>query len=284
MRKKSSKSLTKIVLRVLSYGTLGIFTIMFLFPFIWMVSTSFKIPSEVYKIPLKIIPEEITLQNFVKGWHYADFGRYAINSLFITVMAVLGTLVSSSLVGYGFARFKSKMSDTLFIVVLATMMIPSQVTLIPTYLLFSKLHWLDTYLPLIVPSWFGGGAFNIFLMRQFFRGIPKELDQAAYIDGANSFQIYYKILLPAVKPAMLTVGLMSITYHWNDFFGPLIYLQTDKKFTIALGLQFFQTLHGAANIQMLMAVSLLTIIPLLVLFFAAQKHFIEGVTMTGIKG
>ena len=282
--KRRKINISKTVIKMSSYLLLVILTIMFLFPFIWMVSTSFKQPSDVYKIPLEIIPKTITFDNFIKGWNYANFNQYSINTIFVTFMAVLGTLISSSLVAYGFARFKSKYSNTLFVVVLATMMIPSQVTLIPTYLLFSKLGWLDTYLPLIVPSWFGGGAFNIFLIRQFFKGIPKELDDAAYIDGANSFQIYYKILLPAIKPALLTVGLTSITYHWNDFFGPLIYLQTDKKFTIALGLQFFQSVQGSTNIQLLMAVSLLTIIPLLVLFFAAQKHFIEGVTMTGLKG
>ncbi len=284
MAGENPQNIKKVFSKILSYVFLILFIIMFIFPFIWMVSTSLKYPADVYKIPLEIFPRRITLDNFIKGWKYADFGRYTVNTITITILAVCGTLISSSLVGYGFARFKARASEVLFLVVLATMMIPSQVTLIPTYLLFAKLHWLDTFLPLIVPAWFGGGAFNIFLMRQFFKGIPKELDEAAYIDGANSFQIYVKILLPAVKPALLTVGLMSITYNWNDFFNPLIYLQTDTKFTLALGLQFFQTLHGSTDIQMLMAVSLLTLLPVLLLFFVAQKHFIEGIVMSGIKG
>jgi multiple sugar transport system permease protein len=200
------------------------------------------------------------------------------------VLATLGTVISASLVAYGFARFKSRFNGVLFTVVLATMMLPSQVTLVPTYLLFTKLGWLDTLMPLIVPSFFGGGAFNIFLLRQFFKTIPKDLDEAAYIDGANAFQIYYKILLPAIKPALITVGLMSVTFHWNDYMSPLIYLNSDHNFTLAIGLQFFQNSFGSSQIQMLMAVSLITVIPVLILFFIGQKYFVQGITMTGIKG
>lgn len=268
----------------LTYIILTIVAVVFIFPFIWMLSTAFKIPSEAYTLPPKIIPGTFTWDNFIQGWQYADFTRYTWNTLIVTGLATFGTVLSASFVAFGFARFKSRYSGLLFTVVLATMMLPSQVTLIPTYLLFTKLGWLDTLMPLIIPSFFGGGAFNIFLLRQFFKTIPKDLDEAAYIDGANAFQIYYKILLPAIKPALITVGLMSITFHWNDYMSPLIYLNSDENFTLAIGLQFFQNSFGSSQIQMLMAVSLITVIPVLILFFIGQKYFIQGITMTGIKG
>lgn len=268
----------------LSYIVLTGLSIIFIFPFLWMFSTAFKIPSEAYTLPPRLLPKNFTLDNYIQGWQYADFTRYTWNTLSVTLLATLGTVLSASLVAYGFARFKSRYNNLLFTVVLATMMLPSQVTLVPTYLLFTKLSWLDTLKPLIVPSFFGGGAFNIFLLRQFFKSIPRDLDEAAYIDGANAFQIYYKILLPAIKPALITVGLMSITFHWNDYMSPLIYLNSDQNFTLAIGLQFFQNSFGSSQIQMLMAVSLITVIPVLVLFFVGQKYFVQGITMTGIKG
>lgn len=268
----------------LSYVVLSMMAFIFVFPFLWMLSTAFKIPSEAYTLPPKLLPKTYTLDNFTEGWQYADFTQYTWNTLTVTMLATLGTVLSASFVAYGFARFKSRYNNLLFTVVLATMMLPSQVTLIPTYLLFTKLSWLDTLKPLIVPSFFGGGAFNIFLLRQFFRTIPKDLDEAAYMDGANAFQIYYKILLPAIKPALITVALMSVTFHWNDYMSPLIYLNSDQNFTLAIGLQFFQNSFGSSQIQMLMAVSLITVIPVLLLFFVGQKYFVQGITMTGIKG
>ena len=268
----------------LSYVVLSMMAFIFVFPFLWMLSTAFKIPSEAFTLPPKLLPKTYTLDNFTQGWQYADFTQYTWNTLTVTLLATLGTVLSASFVAYGFARFKSRYNNLLFTVVLATMMLPSQVTLIPTYLLFTKLSWLDTLKPLIVPSFFGGGAFNIFLLRQFFRTIPKDLDEAAYMDGANAFQIYYKILLPAIKPALISVALMSVTFHWNDYMSPLIYLNSDQNFTLAIGLQFFQNSFGSSQIQMLMAVSLITVIPVLLLFFVGQKYFVQGITMTGIKG
>ncbi|WP_026487288.1 carbohydrate ABC transporter permease [Caldanaerobius polysaccharolyticus] len=279
-----NKKVPKTLKYLLSYIMLGILTIVFIFPFIWMVSTSLRLPDEAYTFPPKLIPKTITLDNFIQGWQFANFTRYTLNTIIIAITATIGAVFSSALVAYGFARFKSRFSGLLFTIVLATMMLPSQVTLIPTYLLFSKLGWIDTFLPLIVPSFFGGGAFNIFLLRQFFKTIPREFDEAALIDGANSFQIFYKILLPMIKPALTTVAVMSITYHWNDFFSPLVYLNSDEKFTLAIGLQFFRSSYGSTQIPMLMAVSFITIIPVLILFFAAQRYFVQGITMTGIKG
>ena len=269
---------------IINYIILSLLAIVFIFPFLWMISTAFKVPSEAYTIPPKLIPKTFTLDNFIQGWQYADFTRYTWNTIIVTVLATLGAVFSASFVAYGFARFKSRYSNILFTIVLGTMMLPNQVLLIPTYILFSKLGWLDTLKPLIVPSYFGGGAFNIFLLRQFFKTIPVELDQAAKIDGANSFQIYFKILLPIIKPALMTVAVMSVAFHWNDFMTPLIYLNSDEHFTLALGLQFFQNSYGSSQVQMLMAVSLITVIPLLILFFIGQRYFVQGITMSGLKG
>lgn len=269
---------------IFGYIVLTIIALIFIFPFLWMIATSLKLPTEVYTIPPKLLPETITFENFIEGWQYADFTRYTWNTIVVTTLAVLGTVISSSFVAYGFARFKSRYSTLLFTIVLGTMMLPDQVLLIPTYILFSKIGWLDTLKPLIIPSYFGGGAFNIFLLRQFFKTIPKELDEAAYIDGANSFQIYYKILLPQIKPALTTIAVLSIAYHWNDFLNPLIYLNSEENFTLAIGLKFFENSYGSTQIQMLMAVSLIAVIPLIILFIIAQKYFVEGITMSGLKG
>jgi multiple sugar transport system permease protein len=269
---------------IISFIILVFLSLAFLLPFFWMLSTAFKVPSQIYLIPPKWIPEPFTLENFVKGWNYVPFSRYTINTVIITALATIGTLFSSSLVAYGFARFNSRWNGPLFMVVIATLMLPSQVTLIPSYILFSKLKWLDTFLPLVVPAWLGGGSFNIFLLRQFFKGIPRELDQAAKIDGCNSFQIFYIILLPLIRTALIAVGVMSVIYYWNDFMGPLIYLKSESKFTISIGLQFFNNSYGANKVNLLMAVSMLTVIPMLILFFAAQRYFVQAITITGIKG
>lgn len=278
--KKTSETINQII----NYVLLTVLALAFAFPFLWMIATALKTPSEVYTIPPKLIPSTITWDNFTEGWQYADFTRYTWNTLVVTTLAVLGTVFSAAIVAYGFARFNSRLSGFLFAIVLGTMMLPNQILLIPTYILFSKIGWIDTLKPLIVPSFFGGGAFNIFLLRQFFKTIPKELDQAAIIDGANSFQIFYKIMLPAVRPAMITVAVLSIAFHWNDFLNPLIYLNSDHNFTLAIGLQFFQNSYGSTQIQMLMAVALITVIPLLILFLIGQRYFVQGITMSGIKG
>lgn len=270
--------------QIINYILLIFLALVFAFPFLWMIATALKLPTEVYTIPPKLIPSTITWDNFIQGWQYADFTRYTWNTIVVTTLAVLGTVISASFVAYGFARFQSRFSGVLFAIVLGTMMLPNQILLIPTYILFSKIGWLDTLTPLIVPSFFGGGAFNIFLLRQFFKTIPRELDQAATIDGANSFQIYYKIMLPAVRPALITVAVLSVAFHWNDFLNPLIYLNSDQNFTLAIGLQFFQNSYGSSQVQMLMAVSLITVIPLLILFFIGQKYFVQGITMSGLKG
>jgi multiple sugar transport system permease protein len=248
-----------------------------------MVSTSFKSMSEAFRMPPSFIPEKFIFKNYPNGWAYADFTRFTINTIFVAVMSTIGVVITSSLVAYGFSRFRARFSGLLLTILLGTIMLPSQVTLIPQYLLYNRLGWIDTYFPLIVPAWVGGGAFNIFLFIQFFKTLPKELDEAAIVDGANSFQIYLYIMLPSVKPVILAITVMSLVYNWNDYFSPLIYLNSMEKYTIAIGLQFFQSVYGSMRIGMMMAVATLTLIPVLLIFFICQRYFVEGIKMSGLK-
>ncbi len=283
MHVKSYKR-TKLLGKTATYCILLSAAVICLFPFMWMVSTSLKETSEIYKMPPGLFPQNPTFNNFIKGWRGADFALFFKNSALVTLFATLGTLVSSSVVAYGFARFKSRLSPFLFMVLLGTMMLPTQVTLIPQYLLYYRLKLIDTYWPLIIPGWVGGGAFNIFLFVQFFRTLPKEFDEAAKIDGANSLQVFLRILLPAVKPVMLAVLVMSLVYNWNDFFNPLIYLNSSNKFTIAVGLQFFKGSQGNVKIGEMLAMSLVSLLPVMTIFATCQKYFIQGIKMSGMKG
>lgn len=280
---KSQKK-NKLLSRTLTYIVLILAAVICLFPFLWMISTSFKPMSDIYKMPPTLIPEHGTIENFIEGWKGANFQMYFKNTAVITLLATVGTVFSSSIVAYGFARFQSRMSKFLFMVLLGTMMLPTQVTLIPQYLLFYKMGMVDTIWPLVVPSWLGGGAFNIFLFIQFFRTLPKELDEAAKIDGANSLQIFTRILLPAVKPVMLAVLVMALVFNWNDFFNPLIYLNSNEKFTIAIGLQFFKGSQGNVQVGQMMAMALFSLLPVLIVFGTCQKYFIQGIKMSGLKG
>ena len=280
---KSQKK-NKLLSRTLTYIVLILAAAICLFPFLWMISTSFKPMSDIYKMPPTLIPEHGTIENFIEGWKGANFQMYFKNTAVITLLATVGTVFSSSIVAYGFARFQSRMSKFLFMVLLGTMMLPTQVTLIPQYLLFYKMGMVDTIWPLVIPSWLGGGAFNIFLFIQFFRTFPKELDEAAKIDGANSLQIFTRILLPAVKPVMLAVLVMALVFNWNDFFNPLIYLNSNEKFTIAIGLQFFKGSQGNVQVGQMMAMALFSLLPVLIVFGTCQKYFIQGIKMSGLKG
>ena len=280
---KSQKK-NKLLSRTLTYIVLILAAVICLFPFLWMISTSFKPMSDICKMPPTLIPEHGTIENFIEGWKGANFQMYFKNTAVITLLATVGTVFSSSIVAYGFARFQSRMSKFLFMVLLGTMMLPTQVTLIPQYLLFYKMGMVDTIWPLVIPSWLGGGAFNIFLFIQFFRTLPKELDEAAKIDGAHSLQIFTRILLPAVKPVMLAVLVMALVFNWNDFFNPLIYLNSNEKFTIAIGLQFFKGSQGNVQVGQMMAMALFSLLPVLIVFGTCQKYFIQGIKMSGLKG
>ena len=264
------------------YATLTVVGMLFILPFIWMVSTSVKPNDQIFVYPPKWIPDIILWSNYSKAMTSVPFFLYFRNTVFISGMTILGTLVSCSLVAYGFSRVRWIGRDKVFLVVLATMMLPSATTLVPLYIIFRKLGWMGTFNPLIVPPFFGT-AFFIFLLRQFFMSIPMELSDAARIDGASELGILWRIILPLSKPALASVALFSFLWSWSDFFGPLIFLTDEHLYTISLGLLQFQSRYDTAWGQVMAASTVFTL-PVLVLFFLAQRQFIEGVTLTGIKG
>ncbi len=275
-RRRIKSAIIHIVLLALSF--------VFLFPFVWMLSTALKTPAELLRGIEVLLPEDPQWRNFYTAVTTVPFLMYLKNSLILVFFAVMGTLFSATLSAYAFAKLRWPGRDTLFVVMLATMMIPAQVILIPSYILYAQIGWLGTRLPLIVPYFFGGGAaFYIFLLRQFFKGIPRELTESAIVDGAGHFKIFFYIMLPLTKPALLTVSLLVFMFVWNDYFGPLIYLSNPDHWTLALGLRGFQT-QFTGRYDLMMAAAILVMAPTIVLFFIAQKHFIEGITFTGIKG
>lgn len=266
------------------YIVLSLGAVIFLVPLLWMFTTSLKAQPEVYTFPPTFFPETWRFENFVEGWTYpgTNFPLWLGNTLFITVMVMIGTILSASLCAYGFSRIKFPGRDFWFMVVLATVMLPGVVTIIPLFILFFRIGWLDTFYPLIVPAYFGGGAFNIFFMRQFFRTIPIELEEAAIIDGATRWRIYWQIMMPLAKPVLATVAVLTFQGVWNNFYGPLVYLSSPEKYVLALGINAFKGLY-ATQVPLMMAMSFLMVIPMVIVFFLAQKHMIRGVVMSGIK-
>lgn len=271
-------------------GRLGAFLLLvlasaiFITPLYLMLTMSLKSSGEIARTSPWAWPQQLTWDNFsqVLGNENAPFYLFFRNSAVIATLSTAGVLVSSSLVAYAFARMKFRGRDRLFILLMSTMMLPGIVTMIPTFVLYKYLHWVDTFYPLIVPAWFGGGAFNIFLLRQFFMGIPRELDEAAIIDGASHSVIFWRIMMPLSGPALATVGIFAFVYNWRDFMGPLIYLNSPEKQTLELGLRTYQSLHDE-HWDLLMAGSVLVMIPLLVLFLVGQRYFVKGIVMSGLK-
>lgn len=251
-------------------------------PFLFQVSTSLKSLDQVFVFPIRWIPAPVLWSNYADVFGQIPFLQYILNTAYITAFGVVGSLVGSSLAAYPFARMRFPGRNALFIVTLATLMVPAWVTLIPQFLLFRFFGWMDTYYPFIVPA-FAANPFYTFLIRQFFLTIPKELDDAAKIDGAGSFRILTQLLLPLSKPVLATVGIFAFLGYWNEFLGPLIYLSTPSKFTIAVGIAYFQG-EFRTNFPLLMAAATMAMLPPLVLFFLAQRFFVEGVAMTGLKG
>jgi multiple sugar transport system permease protein len=258
-------------------------SITFLFPLVWMATTSLKTMEQAYAFPPRWIPQPVMWDNYVRLFTELPFLRFTFNSVLIAVLNTLGVTLSSALVAFGFARLRGPGRDLWFIVLLSTIMLPYQVILVPTFILFKWLNWIDTILPLVVPAYFGGGAFNIFLLRQFFMTIPFELDEAAIIDGAGWFSIFWRILLPLSKPALATVAVLNFVSVWTDFFGPLIYLNSLEKMTLAVGLAFLRGQHYSL-LTLMMAGSMYATIPMLIMFFVAQRYFVEGIVLTGLKG
>jgi len=260
-------------------------------PFLWMLCTSFKTAEHAMDFPPQWWPHPFRWQNYTELFHSEKFDLllWTRNTLVVVTLSVLGTTISSALVAYGFAKIKFKGRGVLFAIMLSTMMIPFPVTMVSLFSMFRWLgdhthtQWLGTFKPLWVPAWFGG-AFNIFLLRQFFLTIPDDLSEAARIDGCSELGIFVRIILPLSRPALTVVALFAFMGTWNDFLGPLIYIQRPEQFTLALGLQNLQSQHGGTPWHTLMAASVLVILPVLILFFLAQKTFIEGIATTGMKG
>ena len=274
--------LKKMAGRIMIYSLLISVSVLFLIPFFWMVSTSLKGgQSQIFAFPPQWIPVKLQWQNFSRALTIFPFLAFLKNSCIITFVGLIGTLLSCSIVAFGFARLRFPGRDILFYILLGTMMIPYHTTLIPMYILFTRIGWVDTLKPLFVPNFFGS-PFFIFLLRQYYMGIPLELDDAARIDGCSTFQIFYKILLPLTKPALITVGILQFVVAWNDFLGPLIYLQSQKNYTLALGLNAFKGVYFTYW-HLLMAASLVVCLPGIILFFIAQKHIIGGITISGLK-
>ena len=271
------------VVRSLILIALVLSAVAFLAPFAWMVSTSLKPLNETMSLPPRWIPSTIQWKNYPEAIAEMQyFWRYAGNSLFLCVMSVIGTVTSSALAAYGFSRVEWHGRDKWFLVLLATMMIPFPVVMVPIYGLFKELGWIGTFKPLWVPAFFAA-AFNVFLLRQFFMTLPKDISEAARIDGCSEIQIFLRVILPLSRPALLVVALFQFLFTWNDFLGPLIFLTRQKDFTLALGLQSFQSQNGGTSWHYLMAASTLVILPVIVLFFFTQRSFTEGIASTGAK-
>jgi len=272
--------------RPLLYAAAVVLTLLFITPFFWTVSISLKQIKELFQFPPLLLPETPQWGNYVQVWTRVPFGKWVVNTFIITGSAMAGTLLTASLVAYSFARYKYPGRDLFFMVTLSTMMLPAEVTIIPQYLGFRQLDLLDTFWPLIIPAWLGGGAFYIFLLRQFFMTIPRDLDDAARIDGASGFQIFWNVMLPLAKPALATVAVISFIANWDEFLRPLIYLNTTEKFPLSVGLRFFNNRGNETDPldHLLMAAAVMVTAPCLVLFFCTQRYFVRGVITSGIKG
>lgn len=256
--------------------------LLFMTPWIWMILTAGKQTAEIWKIPPVWIPSVYQWQNFITGWQKGDFARFFLNTALIALLNVVAVVASSSLAAYAFARISFPGRNTLFLIVLSTMMLPVQVTLIPLYVIFAKLDWVDTFRPLVVPLFFGD-AFSIFLLRQFLLSIPREYDEAALIDGCSRIGVFFRILLPQITPALVVVAIYQFTWSWNDFFGPLIYLNSPTLFTVTLGLTRFMG-RTKTDIQLLMAMTVVSTLFPIIIFFGTQRIFLQGIVITGVKG
>ncbi|OAB46337.1 carbohydrate ABC transporter permease [Paenibacillus glacialis] len=273
----------KIWRNIILYVLLGAFSISTLFPLIWMISTSLKSGDVIFAIPPQFLPDGFHWENYTRAITEINFFVLFKNTAVITFFHLLSNVFVSAFVAYGFARFNFPGKNIWFLLVLSTIMLPGEVTMIPVFIGFSAIGWTNSILPLVVPGFFGGAPVFIFLLRQFFLSVPKDLEESAYIDGASSFTIFYKIFLPLSVPALVTIGIFSFQGSWNDLLGPLIYLNDADKFTLTLGLSMFK---GVMKVEWgpLMAGSILALLPVLAVFFMAQKYFVEGIKMSGIKG
>ncbi len=270
--------------KVLIYGAVFVLSILFIMPLVWMFLTSLMPLTQVGKIPPEWIPNPVQWSNYAKALNVWNFGRSLWNTVYITALSMIGSIISCTLVAYSFARLRFPGRETLFVILLSTMMLPYAVTMVPLYIGYSKLGWINTYMPLILPTFFGN-PFLIFLLRQFFRTLPEEIIDAARIDGASEIGILARIVLPLSGPALIVVAILSFQTAWNDFLGPLIYLNDTSKHTLALGLFQFRGMPGQGSLfNELMAASVIMVLPMLIIFAIFQKQFVQSVTLSGLKG
>ncbi len=275
-----------VIVRVIIYVLLLAGVAVVMIPFLWMISTSLKDETDLSAFPPEWIPNPIRWTNYPDAWNALPFDRFLLNTLFMTILAMFAEIVSAAIVAYGFARFRFPGRDVLFIILLSTMMLPGILTMIPKFLMWRELGRIDTFTPLTVGAWFAWGPSFIFLLRQFFMTIPREIEEAASIDGANVVQIFSQIMLPLVKPAILAMAVLSFQGNWNNFEGALIYLNTLEKYPMVLGLQFFgaSLSREVPQWHLMMAMATMMAAPILLLFFFAQRYFIEGLTVGAVKG
>ena len=278
MKKRKSSAVLR---RVLLYIVLILIAVIMVVPFLWMLSTSLKTQYDAVKIPPVWIPDPPQWENYVKLFTEQPMFQFMLNTIKIVFFVVLGQLFFSSLAAYSFARISFKGRNVVFFFYIATLMVPGQVTMIPTYLMFAKAGLTDNHLALILPAFFS--AFGVFLLRQFFMSLPRELEEAAEIDGCNPFMTYWRIMLPLVVPAMLTLGVFTLMNTWNDYMGPLIYLSSPEKYTMTLGIAYFKGVY-TTQWNLVMAGSIVSVVPILIAYLCAQKYFIEGIAFSGVKG
>lgn len=275
---------SKIFWRFVMYAVLILLSLFCLLPLAWMVRSSFMKSTQIVQVrPFVIWPETLLWKNYTDALKFVPFLRYLANTLIVMGGVLLGTVLTSTLAAYSFSRVKWRGRNLIFGILMSGMMLPGAVTLIPTYLAWGGMGKVNTFWPLILPAFFGGGIFNIFLLRQFYNSIPMELDEAAFVDGASNLQIYAKIIVPLSRPAIVVVALFTFLGVWNDYFGPIIYLNDPKKFTLAIGLLQFRGEY-ATKWNLVMAASTVVIIPCLIVFLFGQKQLIEGISLTGLKG
>lgn len=274
------------LLRVVVYALLLVGVAIVMIPFLWMLSTSLKTESDLFTFPPEWIPDPLQWGNYREAWQVLPFDRFLVNTLFMTFLAMFGEILTAAIVAYGFARFRFPGRDVLFIVLLSTMMLPGILTLIPKFIMWRSVDRIDTFSPLTVAAWFVWGPSFVFLLRQFFLTIPREIEEAAIVDGASVVQVFWQIMLPLVKPALLAIAVLSFQANWNNFEGALIYLSTLEKYPLVLGLQFFgaSLSREAPQWHLMMAMATMMAAPILLLFFLAQRYFIEGLTVGAVKG
>lgn len=266
---------------------LVISTCLVLLPIVTMVMTSLKTFEDVQMNPASLIPKEFTLKNYVTVFTEFPFTQYLINTLFITITSTIGITLTSALVAYAFSRFDFKYKGIIFAVMLSTIMIPGQILQIPLYEMYRGMGWINTYKPMIIPAFLGGGITNVFLIRQFFNSLPKSIFESAQIDGAGEFRIFATIAVPLSKAIIFTVAIFSFTASWNDFYSPLLYINDDKRYTLAYGLYIFFDKFKVGSYKawnIICAANLVVIVPIIVLYFFAQRYFVEGITLGGVKG